>query len=351
MNTKETKKHLEVLTYDKNWEPPEIIYGNNLIKEATNTDLNYLVVTMDIPWNLVKNNITKPPSQIIYVKNMHLASLIKIENEILDNIEMVIGIGGGSCHDCAKYIAIKKKIRLIQLPTMFGGDAVITTPTGIRNSKGTVEYIGCTYPDKIYIDFNLLRKAPPELIRYGAADILSSYTGLLDWKLAANRKNEKFDEDIADYAKINLLGKLQSKSKEIKQLTDEGIKTIIELYVEYHKIANKIKTDRPQEVSEHFFAYNAEYISKRSFVHGSLLSLGIWVIAGFYYNKREEIEDFLHSLGLNFNLKSAGLSENEFKLTLKTLNNFTIKGGYYYSIVNELEPTESLIDDLIKLSN
>ena len=29
MNIKGTKKHLEELTYDKNWEPPEIIYGNN----------------------------------------------------------------------------------------------------------------------------------------------------------------------------------------------------------------------------------------------------------------------------------------------------------------------------------
>ena len=66
--------------------------------------------------------------------------------------------------------------------------------------------------------------------------------------------------------------------------------------------------------------------------------------------KREEIEDFLNSLGLDYNLKSAGLNENEFKSTLKTLNNFTIKGGYYYSIVNELEPTESLINDLIKLA-
>ena len=122
------------------------------------------------------------------------------------------------------------------------------------------------------------------------------------------------------------------------------------MYVEYHKIANKIKTDRPQEGSEHFIAYNAEYITKRTFVHGSLLSLGIWVIAGFFYNKREEIEDFLNSLGLDYNLKSAGLNEYEFKSTLKTLNNFTIKGGYYYSIVNELEPTESLINDLIKLA-
>ena len=350
MNIKETKKHLEELTYDKNWKPPEIVFGGNLIKEATNTDLNYLVVTMDIPWSLVKNDISKSPAQVIYVKNMNLEYLIKLENEVLDNIEMVIGVGGGSCHDCAKYIAIKKQLRLVQLPTIFGGDAVITTPTGIRNSKGTVEYIGCTYPDKIYIDFDLIRKAPPELIRYGAADILSSFTGLLDWELAADRKKEKFDKVTADYAKTKLLGKLKSNSNEIKQLTDEGIKTIIDLYVEYHIIANKIKTDRPQEGSEHFIAYNAEYITKRTFVHGSLLSLGIWVIAGFFYNKREEIEDFLNSLGLDYNLKSAGLNENEFKSTLKTLNNFTIKGGYYYSIVNELEPSESLINDLIKLA-
>jgi len=302
---------------------------------------------MEIPWDLVKNNVTKQPAQIIYVPDMHLDTLKGIESSIPDDIEMVIGVGGGSSHDCAKYVAIKKQARLVQFPTIFGGDAAVTTPAGIRAER-RVKYIGHTYPDKVYVDFDIIRKAPPVLVRYGAADVLSSYTGLLDWKLASDRGQEEYNEEVATYAKQTLLGKLRSRADDIRNLTDEGIKTIIDLYVEYHKIANKIATDRPQEGSEHFFAYNAEYITRRTYVHGALLSLGIWVIAGFFYHQRADIEDFLDSLGLEYNLASAGLSEEEFKETVTTLNAFTLNGGYYYSIVNEFEATDASVNEMIK---
>jgi len=347
MSTTTKKNHSETAFSDPNWGSPKIIYGTDLISEATQTDEKYVVVTMEIPWDLVKNDVTKQPTQVVCVPNMHLETLKGIERSIPDDIEMVLGVGGGSSHDCAKYVALKKQARLVQFPTIFGGDAVVTSAVGIRDER-RVKYIAHIYTDKVYVDFNIIRKAPPVLVRYGAADVLSSYTSLLDWKLAADRGKEQYNEEVAKYAKESLLGKLRSRADDIRNLTDEGIKTIVELYVEYHKIANRIATDRPQEGSEHFFAYNAEYITRRTYVHGALLSLGIWVIAGFFYHKREDIEGFLDSLGLEYNLGSAGLSEEEFKETVTTLNTFTLNGGYYYSIVNELEPTDVLVNEMIK---
>jgi glycerol-1-phosphate dehydrogenase [NAD(P)+] len=347
MSTTVRKNHSETAFSDPNWGSPEIIYGSNLISDATKTDEKYVVVTMEIPWDLVKNDVTKPPTQVVYVPDMHLETLKGIERSIPDDIEMVIGVGGGSSHDCAKYVALKKQVRLVQFPTIFGGDAVVTSAVGIRDER-RVKYIGHIYTDKVYVDFNIIRKAPPVFVRYGAADILSSYTSLLDWKLAVDRGKERYNEEIATYAEESLLGKLRSRADDVRNLTDEGIKTIVDLYVEYHRIAHKISTDRPQEGSEHFVAYNAEYITRRTYVHGALLSLGIWVIAGFFYHQRENIEEFLDSLGLEYSLASAGLSEEEFKQTVTTLNTFTLNGGYYYSVVNELEPTEALVNEMIK---
>jgi len=339
--------HSENAYADPNWKAPRIIYGNNLVCKATDTKEKYVVCTIEIPWNIVKEHVTNPPSHIIFVPNMRIETLQKIEKLVPENIEMVMGIGGGSSHDCAKYIALKKNARLVQIPTIFGGDAVVTTAIGIRK-EGRVKYIAHVITDEIFVDFGILKEAPPHLVKYGAADILSSFTALLDWKIAAEKGKEEYNPEIAQFAKEKLLVRLYEEADEIKNLTEIGIKAIIELYVEYHKIAHKIATDRAQEGSEHFFAYNAEYITKRQFVHGALLSLGIWISASFIHKHKVEIEDFLKRLGLEYDLKSVNLSEQELKEVLFSLKDFTIQGGYYYSGINEVNFTPEYVENVLK---
>jgi glycerol-1-phosphate dehydrogenase [NAD(P)+] len=346
MNPESRKLHSEKLYFDPEWKPPRTVYGSNLIGQATEKGGNYALVTMEIPYNLVRDSLKHKPAAVVYVPNMHLQTMVDIEKTVPDDIEMVIGLGGGSSHDCAKYIALKKNIRLVQFPTIFGGDAVVTTAVGIRD-EGRVRYIGHVNTDTIYIDFDLLRKAPPVLVRYGAADILSSYTGLLDWKLASDRGKETYNREIAEYAQQELLARLYDNAGEIRDMSEQGIRTIVELYLEYHRISHLIATDRAQEGSEHFFAYNAEYVTKRTFVHGALLSLGIWISAGFFYERKDEIEEILGSLGLRHSLISAGISEGELVTVLKTLQDFVVSGGYYYSIVHEKGVDDAMVSDIV----
>ena len=346
MSAQKPAKHSESRYSDPKWIPPTVHYGRGLISEATRTKEKYIVATMEIPWNIVKEKIVSPPAQVIYVSDMHKETLERIESQVSNDIDMVLGVGGGSSHDTAKYLALKKNARLVQFPTIFGGDAVVTTSVGIRD-QGRVRYIGHVITDEIYVDFDTIGRAPETLVRYGSADILSSYTALLDWQYASEQKRESFDERNAKYAREQLLGRLLKNSSEVRQVTDTGIRTIVELYLDYHRLANQLDTDRAQEGSEHFFAYNAEYVTRRTFLHGALLSLGIWIVGGYYYERLSEIEQILKELGLAHSLNSAGLSEEEFRRTLTTLKHFAQEGGYYYSIAHERELSSKVIDQMI----
>lgn len=339
--------HLDHLFADPNWEGPEIIYGTNLIKEATNTTERYAVMTMEIPWGLVKDDVVKQPEAVLYVPNTHLSTFEALEAQVPEGVEMVIGIGGGSSHDAAKFVAIKRQIRLLQFPTIFGGDSVVCSAVGLREER-RVKYIGHSRAEKVYVDFDVIRKAPPQLVRYGASDILSSYTALMDWEYAASKGKAQMLDDAYNYAKNTLLPRLINNAAEINQLTNQGIKTMVDLFMEYAKLANRNNTDRAQEGSEHFVAYNAEYVTRRTFVHGSLLSMGIYIVGSYFYDKHDEIDRLLNEMGQQHTLKSFCLSADETRETLRTLQKFVHDGNYYHSIVHDVALSDAEIEAIIR---
>lgn len=339
------KSHLENFVYDPSWKSPEIIYGYDLISQITQTSEKYVVATMEIPWNLVKDKLIKQPEKVVFVPNMHKETVEKIEASV-PQVSLVIGIGGGSSHDMAKYIALKKQCRLVQIPTIFSSDACITRAVGIREN-GTVKYIGHVFTDQIVVDFSLLKRAPKELIRLGAGDILSSHTALYDWEVANISGFEKMNSHAYEEAK-ELLSRLKKNRYEIRDVTEKGIKTILELYLEYARIANQIETDRAQEGSEHFFAYGVEYFTKRQIIHGQLLAVGIAAMSYLQDNEFEETLGLMENMGIDYRLQKIGLTERAFTEILLSLKEFVEKGEYYYSVINEKKIDSTVVENLLE---
>ena len=92
-------------------------------------------------------------------------------------------------------------------------------------------------------------------------------------------------------------------------------------------------------------------LTRRTFLHGALLSLGIWVVGGYYYDRLPEIEEILKELGLSHSPESAGLSEEEFRRIMTSLKQFAQEGGYYHSIVHERQLATAVIDRLIAVQH
>ena len=336
-------QHSEEKFYDPNWQRPDVVYGNNLIGGIVEPGEKFAVATMEIPWNLAKDALPARPEAVVFVRDMELHTLENQEKTV-PPVDMVAGIGGGSSHDLAKYLALKKKARLVQVPTILSADAAVTSAIGIRE-KGKVRYIGHVTADRILVDFSLIRQAPKELVRYGAADILSSHTAIYDWKLASSRGKDKFDQRFYDNAR-DILARLERRRFDIRDVNDEGIRTIVELYLGYAEIAEKLQSDRAQEGSEHFFAYNVEHVTKKQYVHGKLLAVGILIMSYLQKNEFEKTLGLTSDLGFETKLATIGVGKEDFSKILMTLRTFAEEGGYYYSIINETEFDRSTIEKL-----
>jgi dTDP-4-amino-4,6-dideoxygalactose transaminase len=93
----------------------------------------YTICTNDPPWSSVAARVA-PPTRVIEVKSMELGHLESLIAEEPDS-ETVVGLGGGSAIDTAKFIAWKTGKRLIQIPSITSVDAGFTDAIGVR-SKG-----------------------------------------------------------------------------------------------------------------------------------------------------------------------------------------------------------------------
>ena len=72
---------------------------------------------------------------------------------------------------------------LYLVPTVIANDGLIS-PISVLSSKGISISLPGRMPDKVFIDFSILRTAPIKFIRAAALDILSNISATNDWKIS-----------------------------------------------------------------------------------------------------------------------------------------------------------------------
>lgn len=328
---------------------PKIIFGRNLIDKVAKKFDSFIVITTQPPWNLVRGRIGRTPAKCVFVRTMEREWIEEVAKDC-PRTDAVLGIGGGAAIDLGKYIAWKTGAKLIAIPTIISADAVVTREVAVREG-GRVRYVGNKMPDEVLIDYATIQNAPKRLNRAGAGDILSIHTALYDWKLASEKHLEKFDEDIAKESK-NLIRILRNHSPEIREVTEEGIKLLMELYLKETELCHRFGSSRPEEGSEHFLAYNLEYLTRKRFLHGEAVGLGVFLMAHIQNNEPNEITQTMEWIGLNYKPSAVGVTPSEVREALATLKKYVEEERLPYSIINEVELTDATIYKLVeKLSS
>jgi len=296
----------------------------------------YAVLTMEIPWNLVKDRIGGTPASVTMVTGLENEYLDHLVNE-LPRIDTVFGIGGGVAVDAAKYIAWKRQCSLILVPTIVSVDAYVSPEIAVRYS-GVVKYVAKLSPNKIIIDYKAIQSAPKNLNTAGAGDIYSITTALFDWKLAHEKTGESYDENIAAEAQ-RARDKLVANADEIKNVTEKGIRVLVELHKEENRLQTLAGKSRPEEGSEHTFFYTIEHLTRRNFVHGQAVATGIFVSSHYQRNDEDKVGRAMSSMGLVFRPREYGVRREEFVDTLLKMKSYSEKATLPFSILNLVEIT------------
>jgi glycerol-1-phosphate dehydrogenase [NAD(P)+] len=320
-------------------------FGRGIANDVGAQFGRYVVATMSIPWNVVSQRIGKLPAHVIDVPDMDLESAIALEAST-PPCDTVVAVGGGQSMDMGKYIAWKRGIPLVNIPTIVSINAYVTQAVGVRN-RGKVEYIGEVTPELVLVDYDLIRIAPPALNIAGCGDILSIHTAAFDWHLAHAAGQEPRGYLPAAVARARaLVQHLDESASDIRALTDDGIRAIVECYLEINDICIPLGHYRAEEGPEHFFAYNVEYLTRRTFVHGWLVGLGIQLMSRLQGNNPGEIVSIMDRLDLPHSPRANHLSRADVVQALETLRERTLADERWYGIINQRDITPDFIEQV-----
>ncbi len=241
-----------------------------------------LLVTSAPAWNAVKASLRG----LNIVENIEVKeatteywdSLLTMVN---DQSSVVYAVGGGLTADAAKYFAVKLNLPLVVLPTALSVDAFITAASGIRRD-GCVYYIETKPPENIILDLDIIAKGPTSIRAAGITDVMSIATGSWDWKFAhehgQNPTGMEFIPWVYDNAQSILNGVLDC-AEAAGRGDREGLKTLYDCLAMEVQLCNQVGHARPEEGSEHYFAYCAENFTGHGWPHGDLVGPGIMIMS------------------------------------------------------------------------
>lgn len=327
------------------------IYGRNLLYEL-NIILpqDALIVTMKDLWDRFENYFTKNV-QVHFVKNLNIETL-ENDYEKFKNFNAVVGIGGGQAVDAAKFFSWKSNAKLFQVPTSMSVNAAFGHRFAAR-IDGNINYIGWTTPEAVYVDFDIIKNAPKLFNRSGICEIMCYHTAHLDWKYADKvgkcEKKWAYDQQAVNEAK-SVLDYMLEGIDDIKEVNDNGIIRLMNANSwggpAFHNFG---WNPRPIEGTDHFVFYSLEYHTKKSYIHGQPVNMGVYVGSLLHNSKAEEMLDYIIRAGVDIRPESMGITWEDMANALIKMKEYINRIGLWHSIAHDKSIDENFIADL-KLS-
>ena len=337
--------------------PFTTVYGRGLLEEVKFiANRKYVIVTMEDLWK-----IPSFPSafasdsdsyEVYFVKSLEAkdlkSDLQQLQGKIGEPIRCVVGVGGGQAIDVAKFFSWSLgNITLFQVPTALTVDAPWGHRAAIRY-EGVVRYVGFAVPEAVYIDYGIIQSAPKRLNLSGVGDVLCFHTADADWRIAQEDSkcgNWPYDEDIANLAKEKL-NLMVNNLSEIKDMTEKAIRIICTAFqfggAAFHAFG---WNPRPLEGFDHLFFYALEHRTRKHFIHGYPVMLGIFLGSLLQNNRAEWVLDVIkNGCGIDIRPEEMKISWEDVKKTLLGLKDFVKENDYMYTIASRVDITEEFIE-------
>jgi len=257
----------------------------------------------------------------------------KTQQEIKkDGSDLIIGIGGGRSVDIAKMVAFNLKKPFISIPTSASHDGIASPFVSLRGDKP--HSIIATAPLGVFVDIEILKKAPRKLLASGCGDLMAKVTAVRDWELARDNVGEYFGMYAANLASMSAKIVIEN-SKNFKKKPD--VRMIVEALISAGVAACIAGSSRPCSGAEHLFSHALDYLEPGVGLHGEKCGIGSILIAKLQGQDWRKIVTMLKNVGAPTTAKQIGLKP---KILAKALVIAPSLRPERYTILNQVKMTE-----------
>lgn len=270
-------------------------------------------------------------------------SMTLVKNKVRkDKSDLIVGIGGGRSVDVAKMIAFNLGKPFVSVPTAASHDGIASPFVSVRGEKP--HSIVATAPLGVFVDIDIIKKAPRKLLASGCGDLVAKITAVRDWEIGRDKTGEYFGRYSANLASMSAKILLEATKK--KKLPD--VREIVEALISAGVASCIAGSSRPCSGSEHLFSHALDKIAPGVGLHGEKCGIGTILMAKLQGQDWRLVAKTLKNIGAPTTAKEIGLKQD---LLVQALVIAQSLRPERYTILKEAHLTKSKALELAKATH
>jgi len=313
----------------KNIKKVSLVSGNNVKKIVQNKIESSLSASkIQMVWHLAKTNDKKSIQQIE-------------QNVGKSKSELIVGVGGGRSVDIAKIIGFNLDLPFVSIPTSASHDGIASPFVSIKGNKP--HSVVATAPLGVFVDVDIIKKAPKKLLASGCGDLIAKITAVRDWQLGRDKTGEYYGRYSADLALMSAKILMEHSSRFSKKGLD--VREVVEALISAGVASCIAGSSRPCSGAEHLFSHAVDKLEPGIGLHGEKCGIGAIMIAKLQGQDWRKIVKTLKSVGAPTTAKEIGLKS---EVLAKALTIAQSLRPERYTILKEVNMNENKAINLAK---
>ena len=241
-------------------------------------------------------------------KDNQVDSIKQIEKDVKkDHSNLVVGIGGGRSVDTAKMVSFNLELPFVSVPTAASHDGMASPFVSVKTDKP--HSIVATAPLGVFVDIDVIKKAPSKLLASGCGDLIANIIAVKDWQLGHKKTGEYYGMYSADLATMSAKIVMENSSKYSKEGLDARV--IVEALISAGVASCIAGSSRPCSGAEHLFSHALDKIAPGKGLHGEKCGIGSIMMGKLQGQDWKKIVKTLKEVGAPTTAKQIGLDKDE----------------------------------------
>ena len=281
------------------------------------------------------------------IVNINFDEISKKAFALPNDVDALIGIGGGKAIDAVKYMSFLKKMPFISIPTSTSNDGFASSGASLLVNNKRMSLPAKT-PYGIIVDIDVIKGAPEKFIYSGIGDLVSNITALHDWKFEEENEKTIVDDFATMISKKAVNSFVRTEFKGIKD--DLFLKELVDSLT-LNGISMEIAGDSsPASGAEHLISHALDKFLENPQLHGVQVGIATYIMAKVQNHRAKRIKTILEETGFFEYVKTLKMKKDDFKKAIDLAPSIK-PGRYTYIHVKENQLLAKKIIDIDEILN